>query len=418
MAQESKVENTEVIQHSKVALINPKTRSIENCEAFFVFVHGLYVGNNGEQAWTNTTCTGKMTTSFPSLIHSSFPECCILKFSYPNSAFVGNDNRNKPMPLQLRGLNFLHLIFPYIDRNKKAPIFMIGHSMGGLVIKQAYIEALDKYYTIFNRIKTIVFYATPHRGSGWADMYKHTALEKILLPIVARGLRPTQAITDLRSKNNETLLHLTKQFNTIVSEISKIKILSFIEQQDQPELPVKDKVVKQFSAKLGLASSIETVVPLDYNHTEICQPKDKKDIRFTRLLYFLKNLPNIHYYNKKSDKNDNNNYHDKATINSNEEKTEHKHKTVDIYSWLSENRSLSVEIKTKIIEQGCKVSTLIELTANDIEQLMNQLNLSATEKPLLRKELRTLQQLANGNTDSHRKKNDYNDKNMENIQRY
>ena len=49
----------------------------------------------------------------------------------------------------------------------------VGHSMGGLVIKRAYIFAKQKedYVSLADRVEAMFFLATPHRGSDLAPVF-------------------------------------------------------------------------------------------------------------------------------------------------------------------------------------------------------------------------------------------------------
>ncbi|KAM0280149.1 hypothetical protein ACHAQH_004221 [Verticillium albo-atrum] len=59
---------------------------------------------------------------------------------------------------------------PLLRTRGNSPIFLIGHSMGGLVIKKAYISAREHKADpeFAERILCIFFLATPHRGSDYA----------------------------------------------------------------------------------------------------------------------------------------------------------------------------------------------------------------------------------------------------------
>ena len=89
-------------------------------------------------------------------------------------------------------------------------IVFVGHSMGGLVIKRAYIIAKQKkeFQSLAERIKTIIFLATPHRGSDLAPL-----LEKILR--VTIGTKPY--VGDLRRDSlatqsiNEEFPHFSQE---------------------------------------------------------------------------------------------------------------------------------------------------------------------------------------------------------------
>jgi triacylglycerol esterase/lipase EstA (alpha/beta hydrolase family) len=57
-------------------------------------------------------------------------------------------------------------------RDADTPIVLIGHSMGGLVIKKAYNLARQSaaYEPLANRVHSIYFVATPHSGSDSAKL--------------------------------------------------------------------------------------------------------------------------------------------------------------------------------------------------------------------------------------------------------
>ncbi|KAM7190687.1 Alpha/Beta hydrolase fold [Rhypophila sp. PSN 637] len=61
---------------------------------------------------------------------------------------------------------------PELRKGDKTPIILIGHSMGGLVMKKAYILARqdDRYHEFANRIQCMFFLASPHRGSDSAKL--------------------------------------------------------------------------------------------------------------------------------------------------------------------------------------------------------------------------------------------------------
>jgi triacylglycerol esterase/lipase EstA (alpha/beta hydrolase family) len=55
------------------------------------------------------------------------------------------------------------------DDTESRPILLLGHSMGGLLIKQALINAHNnpKYTPIKDATTGLAFFATPHRGGDW-----------------------------------------------------------------------------------------------------------------------------------------------------------------------------------------------------------------------------------------------------------
>lgn len=64
---------------------------------------------------------------------------------------------------------------PHLQKSRETPIVFVAHSMGGLVVKKAYLLALHDplYNGIFKRIHAMYFLGTPHRG---ADSVQFTKL--------------------------------------------------------------------------------------------------------------------------------------------------------------------------------------------------------------------------------------------------
>ena len=87
------------------------------------------------------------------------------------------------------------------------PILFISHSLGGIIVKQALVHAQNeaKYESIKYHTKGIVFLATPHKGSNFANY------GKILASLATRLTnRPPPKLLDALRKNSETLLNLTE----------------------------------------------------------------------------------------------------------------------------------------------------------------------------------------------------------------
>lgn len=89
---------------------------------------------------------------------------------------------------------------------KQNPIILVGHSMGGLIMKQTYILAkqMTVYKDISERITAIIFIATPHTGSELAPI-----LDRIFR--MTSGLRPY--LEDLR-RNSDTVQMINTLFPT------------------------------------------------------------------------------------------------------------------------------------------------------------------------------------------------------------
>lgn len=99
----------------------------------------------------------------------------------------------------------------------QGPILLVGHSMGGLVIKKAFILARDAP-EFQERIRCIFFLATPHRGSDYAAL-----LNNVLA--VSGVLSPRHYISDLMTGSTSAQL-INEDFARYASELP---VFSFYE---------------------------------------------------------------------------------------------------------------------------------------------------------------------------------------------
>jgi hypothetical protein len=108
------------------------------------------------------------------------------------------------------------LRFPWTIKSR--PIIFVGHSLGGLVIKEALIrssEYLNSYQdaklaAIYSNTKGVVFIGTPHRGSD------KTVLAEIVANVVKIGLkRPNDKLLKTIATESQLLERQGKSFASI-----------------------------------------------------------------------------------------------------------------------------------------------------------------------------------------------------------
>eukprot|EP01084_Bolivina_argentea_P106096 189973_1 len=270
---------------------------------YFILVHGL---NGNHKTFINK----HNNESLQRLLSLDFPSSTILTYNYPNKRTRSFDGSQPFDTVKERANNFLTLILPYIEpfiedgfvlvddneqKSSEIPLFFIGHSMGGLIIKSALEIASNtctsENYSIYERFIGCAFYATPHRGSAIANLY-----QRLMHHVPYLG--PTPAIKNLLKDDHE-LVQLMQSFNKLIANhpivrYNKYKnircILSLIEGQNQPVL-LFDKLtstkIVDYASSMCF-SAFEKPVKLDYYHTNICQPKNAQDPRYMQLAFFLK----------------------------------------------------------------------------------------------------------------------------------
>ncbi|KAI9369763.1 hypothetical protein BJX61DRAFT_545262 [Aspergillus egyptiacus] len=161
----------------------------------------------------------------------------------------------------------------------KRPIIFIVHSMGGLVVKQAYLLGKDddQYSDIVAAISAILFLATPHRGSNLADV-----LNRILA--VSFNYSPKLYISEL-STGSQTVAYLNDQFRHFAD---KFDILSFYETLQTSVGPKKMMIVEKESATLGYPKEITKALIAD--HHTVCKFHSTQDSNYISVRNALKTL--------------------------------------------------------------------------------------------------------------------------------
>lgn len=144
------------------------------------------------------------------------------------------------------------LTSPHLAGSRTSIVF-IGHSMGGLVIKKAYILAKQDptFQDLANRFKVIYFLATPHRGADSAALLKNILRLAYDRPYVADLGRNSGAIQVI----NDEFRHFS----------ASLELWSFYETQNM----FGTLIVDPESAVLGYPE--EKQIPMTADHRSICK---------------------------------------------------------------------------------------------------------------------------------------------------
>jgi alpha-beta hydrolase superfamily lysophospholipase len=137
--------------------------------ADIIFVHGL--GGTAFRTWSWQRNPDNFWPQW--LAHDEHTRSCrIFTFGY-NSNFKG----------EARGLDVLDfakdLLFQMLNYTDgldgDRPTLFIAHSMGGLVVKKAYIPGKqdERFASVMSSVVGIIFLATPHHGSQYARTLKN-----------------------------------------------------------------------------------------------------------------------------------------------------------------------------------------------------------------------------------------------------
>lgn len=235
-----------------------------------IFVHGL--GGGSRKTWSAS----------PSISHfwpqewlprdPAFHDARIHSYGYNSDWAKGKENC---LNIHHFGKSLLGEIdtSPHIA-DAQTPIILVGHSMGGLVIKKAVILAKQdtKYGEIAHRIHTIFFLATPHRGSDSA---------KVLKRILQYSYKSRYYVEDLEP-NSLTIQTINHEFRNYSADIN---LWSFYETQKLDFHITSRLIVDPDSAVLGYRE--EKQMPMNADHRSICKfetPADPNYIAFRNAL--------------------------------------------------------------------------------------------------------------------------------------
>ena len=225
-----------------------------------VFVHGL--GGGSRKTWAKDNLQELYWPQQWLRDEADLQGVRIHSFGYDADWIKGTDNC----------LNILHIskaflielsILPTLLRTD-LPLVLIGHSMGGLVIKKAYLLAKQNpvYQSLAERFHSVLFLATPHRGAIAANLLNNM----LHLAFSTRGY-----VEDLE-RTSAVLQSINEDFRNCSSAVN---VWSFYETQKMKIGLKSTLIVEPDSATLGWRE--ERQVPMNADHRSICKFSSKTD---------------------------------------------------------------------------------------------------------------------------------------------
>jgi tetratricopeptide (TPR) repeat protein/pimeloyl-ACP methyl ester carboxylesterase len=220
-----------------------------------IFLHGL--GGDLRATWRH----GPDDRSFwPRWLAENIPGLAVYSIGYDASV---SRWRGTAMHLTDRATNVLARILAEPEL-QSGQLILIGHSLGGLIIKQLLqnAESEGRHNTdaasFLKRMDKVAFLATPHTGSDLAAFGNRI-----------RILAKPSAATTCLVRNDPNLRRLNSWYRTWANARG-IMHLTLTETE---AIHILGMVVKPDSGDAGLAGS--SPVPVNSNHWTICKPADK-----------------------------------------------------------------------------------------------------------------------------------------------
>ncbi|EDV44232.1 uncharacterized protein Dana_GF16126, isoform C [Drosophila ananassae] len=157
------------------------------------------------------------------------------------------------------------------------PIIYVGHSKGGLFIKQLIVDAWESgrpaMTPLWRSARGCFFYSVPHRGSHLAS---------IKAPLLSRSVELLEI-----EKNNKYLLDLHRRFAGLYHlGHLKIEVFSFVETALTLMSVLYLRIVGVDSADPGIGD----VCGIRLDHREICKPRGRDCILYKELVKMIEKV--------------------------------------------------------------------------------------------------------------------------------
>ncbi|KAK6851858.1 hypothetical protein PG995_011983 [Apiospora arundinis] len=226
-----------------------------------VAVHGLnFTGSDnhavktwakGDRVWLRDDLPGRL------------PEPArVMLFAYNSSPAIGAG----AIKLDDHARNLLQRLSIMRKDAPLRPLVFICHSLGGIVVKQALVEAKldDSYKKVFESTCLLVFFATPHQGGAYANVGELTV----------KLFKIGQLSNDLLRALGKNANDATRRFEQARHLSDECLVISFYEGET---LGLAGIIVDKRSATLNLSGMREKQVAMNADHSSICKldPSDR-----------------------------------------------------------------------------------------------------------------------------------------------
>ncbi|TVY23462.1 Ankyrin repeat domain-containing protein [Lachnellula hyalina] len=255
-----------------------------NCPVDIIALHGI----NGD-AYTTFTAPSSKNLWLRDFLPRSFPGARIYTFGYDARVLFSLSTGD----ISTFANSLLEDVWGVrIGRcEKRRPIIWIAHSMGGLVVKKALTIAYNdpaRYGDIHSSTTSILFMATPHRGSDHAALLGGIA-EVANLPLAGTltsrfaGKVRDDLIKDLE-KDNPAVKKIAEGFGALNSG-KDVTLYSFVEMKRTK--PLSRRVVDEETGTMGVGG--ERVIYMDgEDHKSIVRFESEESPSYRKVLVVLR----------------------------------------------------------------------------------------------------------------------------------
>ncbi|PTQ38716.1 hypothetical protein MARPO_0049s0015 [Marchantia polymorpha] len=279
--------STSRLSDSVYELYNPGVESVLDV----VFFHGLQSSHTSVPHLSTWISSGSHKEVWPQTwIPQEFPGARILSVEY--DASISTSAENGRLDLYLTAESLMHnLIIAKVGQHPWRPVILVGHSYGGLVIKQLCLHAQssgslhrsDKQIAHFlNSVRGIFFYGTPHHGISSFFTPNGTKLKE-----ASPLLHYVKLLCAESGRLHENFDALRLSYKWSVAGVGESRPTTFMLDADSQNAVANSSemiVVEEASARYG-----DFTVELE-DHISLCQPKSRTSNTYIRLTSFLQRL--------------------------------------------------------------------------------------------------------------------------------
>lgn len=244
-----------------------------------IFIHGL--NGDARETWMRNKTDD--STLWPRWLASD-TDCSVWLLAY--DAKLSNW-QNNAMPLPDQGDSVLETLSAE-EGLRNRPLLLIGHSMGGLVIKtlisHGRTKGVARYKNVVSRIHGVVFIATPHNGSQMATLAKYFSVVLRTNPQVG-----DMKIHDahIRSLHQQFLAYFNEPgTNVAVRTFAETKGFLIGKRFAGLNWGLTKLVVDPSSSEPHVPNEIAIRLPED--HISICKLENKESQLYKSLLNFIR----------------------------------------------------------------------------------------------------------------------------------
>ncbi|RDW91018.1 hypothetical protein BP5796_02183 [Coleophoma crateriformis] len=215
-----------VDSHFKGTTVLYESENSESIKADIVAVHGL--GGHALGSWKSPTSHNVWLRDF---LPEDVEDVRVMTYGYDTDLKVGKW-KNTIYDLANSMLNAVHSVRKFVSRTR--PIIFMGHSLGGLLIKQALIIVADNqdykpYQDILHNCCGVVFFGVPNQGIRYNELISMVEGERSL--DFVRGLLP-----DEDTEESPTLRALSRDFGNRLKKFrysseNTVNVLCYYETQ-------------------------------------------------------------------------------------------------------------------------------------------------------------------------------------------